>query len=310
MDIRALPVGQGLAWFKQAIDLGGRNPRAVFGAALLLILALYTAAMLLALVLAVMVGAGEATQGSAPDMRLVMAVAIPLTLLVMFLVPILLGGLMHVVREAEAGRPVRARDVFAPLRSAHGRSLALLGLVQIAMTVVGGVLMVGIAGSDYWRDYLQAMQQAMSGSQPTMPQPANGGLLFLVQLVFNYFSYALMLFSIPLMLFSGNRLGEALGNSLRAAVRNVGANLLAGVLFVGALVVAAVVVALVAALVAMLGGAIHPAVGTALSMLVMFGFAALVLVLVVGAAYLAWRDTFGDASSLPPAPPVVHGFEA
>ena len=52
MDIRALPVGQGLAWFKQAIDLGGRNPRAVFGAAMLLILALYAAAMLMALVLA------------------------------------------------------------------------------------------------------------------------------------------------------------------------------------------------------------------------------------------------------------------
>ncbi|GHC03338.1 BPSS1780 family membrane protein [Thermomonas carbonis] len=310
MDIRALPVGQGLAWFKQAIDLGGRNPRAVFGAAMLMILALYTAAMLMALVLAVMVGAGSATAGQAPDLRLVMAVAIPLTLLVMFLVPILLGGLMHVVREAEAGRPVRARDVFAPLRTAQGRSLALLGLVQIAMTVVGGVLMVGIAGSDYWRDYLQAMQQAMSGTQPTMPQPANAGLLFLVQLAFNYFSYALMLFSIPLMLFSGNKLGEALRNSLRAAVRNVGANLLAGVMFVGALVVAAVVVALVAALLGMLGSAIHAAVGGALSMLVMLGFAALVLVLVVGAAYLAWRDTFGDASSLPPAPPVVHGFEA
>ena len=46
MDIRALPVAQGLAWFKQAIDLGGRNPRAVFGAAMLLILALYAAAKL------------------------------------------------------------------------------------------------------------------------------------------------------------------------------------------------------------------------------------------------------------------------
>lgn len=309
MDIRVLPVGQGLAWFKQAIDLGGRNPRAVFGAALLLILALYTAAMLLALVMAVMVGAGEPTPGSAPDMRLVMAVAIPLTLLVMFLVPILLGGLMHVVREAEAGRPVRARDVFAPLRSAQGRSLAMLGLVQVALTVVGGVAMVAIAGSDYWRDYLQAMQLVMTGAQPTMPQPANGGLLFVVQLVFNYFSYALMLFSIPLMLFSGNSLGEALRNSLRAAVRNVGPNVLAGVLFIGALLVAALVVALVAALLAMLGGAIHAAVGGALSMLAMLGFAAVVLVLVVGAAYLAWRDTFGDASVPPPAP-LVQAFEA
>ena len=164
--------------------------------------------------------------------------------------------------------------------------------------------------SDYWRDYLQAMQQAMGGKPPTLPQPANGGLLFLVQLVFNYFSYALMLFSIPLMLFSGNSLGEALRNSLRASVRNVGANLLAGMLFIGALLVSALVVALVAALLAMLGGAIHAAVGGALSMLAMLGFAALVLVLVVGAAYLAWRDTFGDAASLPPAPPVLHGFEA
>ena len=308
MDIRALPVAQGLAWFKQAIDLGGRNPRAVFGAALLLILALSTAAMVMALVLAVMVGAGGAAEGQAPDLRLVMAVAIPLTLLVMFLVPILLGGLMHVVREAEAGRPVRARDVFAPLRSARGRSLALLGLVQVAMTVLGGVLMVGIAGSDYWRDYLQAMQQAMGGKPPTLPQPANGGLLFLVQLVFNYFSYALMLFSIPLMLFSGNTLGEALRNSLLAAVRNVGANLLAGVLFVGALLVAAIVVTMVAALLGMLGSLIHPALGGALSMLAMLGFAALVLVLLVGAAYLAWRDTLGDASMPPPV--VVHGFEA
>ena len=51
MQIRKLPVGQGLAWFKQAIDLGGRNPRAVFGAAVLLILALYTAAMLMALIM-------------------------------------------------------------------------------------------------------------------------------------------------------------------------------------------------------------------------------------------------------------------
>ena len=309
MDIRALPVAQGLAWFKQAIDLGGRNPRAVFGAAMLLILALYAAAMLMALVLAVMVGAGSATAGQAPDLRLVLAVAIPLTLLVMFLVPILLGGLMHVVREAEAGRPVRARDVFAPLRSAQGRSLALLGLVQVALTVAGGVVMVAIAGSDYWRDYMLAMQQVMTGAQPAMPQPANRGLLFLVQLVFNYFSYALMLFSIPLMLFSGNSLGEALRNSMRAAVRNIGPNMLAGVLFIGALLVSALVVGLVATLLAMLGGVIHAALGGALSMLAMLGFAALVLVLVVGATYLAWRDTFGDASVPPPAP-LVQAFEA
>ena len=34
---------------------------------------------------------------------------------------------------------------------------------------------------------------------------------------------------------------------------------------------------------------------------------ALVLVLIVGATYLAWRDTFGDASV---PPPLVQAFEA
>lgn len=309
MDIRRLPASQGLVWFRQAIDLGAKNPRAVFGAAALAIIALYAAVLAFALLVGMLL-AGSKAAGQPPGIGLLMAVALPLTLAVMLLVPVLLGGLMHVIREAEAGRAVRARDVFVPLRSGRGRQLAWLGLVQVVLAVVGGVLMVAVAGSDYWRDYLQAMQAAMQGAAPAVPQPQNAGLLFLVQLVFNYFSYALMLFAIPLMLFSGNGLAEALRNALRASVSNIGANLLAGVLFVGALLLAAVVVALLASLLAVLGSAIHPALGALLTMLAMLGFAGVVLVLVVGAAYLAWRDTFGDAGMPPSVPVQVHGFEA
>ena len=313
MDIRALPVGQGLSWFKQAIDLGGRNPRAVFGAALLLIVALYAAAMLLALALATLVMGGQAVGDDAgPDMALAMWVAIPLMLLVMVLVPILLGGLMHVIREAEAGRPVRARDVFMPVRAANGRRLALLGLLQVVLAALGALLMMAVAGADYWRDYVAAMQSAMQGGAPgQMPQPRNAGLLFLLQLVFNYFSYAMMLFAIPLMLFSGSGFVDALRDSLRAAVRNVGANLLAGLLFVGALLVASLLVLLVGGLASMIGGFIHQALGGLLLLAVMLGFASVVLVVVAGAAYLAWRDTFGEGAS-PPPPPVTgdrHGIE-
>ena len=121
MDIRSLPVGQGLTWFKQAIDLGGKNPRAVFGAAMLMIATLYAVALLMAIVLAAVSGVGSMTEGTAPALGQVMLIALPLMLVIMLLVPILLGGLMHVIREAEAGRPVRARDLFAPLRSGNGR---------------------------------------------------------------------------------------------------------------------------------------------------------------------------------------------
>lgn len=308
MEIRKLPMSHGWVWFRQTIDLGAKNPRAVFGAALLAIAALYAAVLLMAvLVSSLMLMAGK-TEGGVQSVGTLLAVALPLTLLVIVLVPILLGGLMHVLREAESGRQVRARDVFLPLRQAKGRQLAWLGVVQVVLAIVGGMLMVAVAGSDYWRDYMQAMQAAMQGVPPTMPEPLHPGLLFLVQLTFNYFSYALMLFAAPLMLFSGQPLLAALREALRASVRNPGANLLAGALFIAAIVVATLVVAFLASLVGVLGGLVHPVLGGVLAMLVMLGFASVVLVLIVGAAYLAWRDTFGELP--PPLPTTMHEFEA
>lgn len=306
MEIRRLSPGHGLQWFKQAIDLGARNPRAVFGAAMLLIATLYGLTLLVVLVLA---ASGGASGDGPPDVARVLTVAMPLFVLMMLAIPILLGGLMHVIREAEAGRPVRARDLFAPLRGGNGRRLALLGLVQIGLAMLGGLLVVALAGGDYWQQYQQAMQGMLSSGQvAAMPEPAHPGLLLVVQLVFNYFSYALMLLSIPLMLFSGKPLGAALRDSLRASVSNVGANALAGVLFIGAMVAAAIVVMLLAGLLGVVGNAIHATVGSVLVGIVLLGFASAMLVLITGGAYLAWRDTFGDARLEPPPPP-VHGIE-
>lgn len=71
---------------------------------------------------------------------------------------------------------------------------------------------------------------------------------------------------------------------------------------------AAFVVLLVAGLLGVIGNLIHAVVGSLLMMLAMVGFAAVVLVLLAGASYLAWRDTFSDAASPPPVAH-VHGFE-
>lgn len=300
MDIRVLPASRGLAWFRLAIDLGARNPRAVFGAAFLLIATLYTAVLAMALILSLLLG-GQQPQGQTPELRLVMLAAGALTLLVMFLVPILLGGLMHVVRETESGRPARARDLFAPLSSDRGRALAWLGLVQVLLTLAGALLALALAGTDYWRDYLHAMEAVLQGAAQAPPEPRHPLLLFVLQSAFNYFSYTLLLLSIPLMLFSGCGLGEALRAAFKAAVRNAGANLLAAFLCIGALIVGALVASLLAALASAVGGVLHAAVGGVLAALVMLCFAAIALVLVTGGAYVAWRETFGDAAASPPA---------
>lgn len=302
MDVRKLPVGRGLQWFRQAADLGVRNPRAIFGAGLLFILTLY------AIVLLMMLPAvGMMRAGASRDLMSLLGWLAPLFLVVLLLMPVLFGGLMHVIREAEAGRPVRARDLYAPLRQGAARRLALLGLLQLLFGLVGAIVAVALAGADYWQQYLAAMQGAMNGVVPVMPEPAHPGLLLVFQLLFNYFTYAVMLFSIPLMLFSGRTLREAIVLSLRAALANVGANLLAAGLFLGAVVVAALLTTLLATFASLLGGLVLAQLGTLLELLVLLVFGVVVIVVLTGVAYFAWRDIFeGDRAQ--PAP--FAGIEA
>jgi hypothetical protein len=53
---------------------------------------------------------------------------------------------------------------------------------------------------------------------------------------------------------------------------------------------------------------VHTAVGTLLSLAILLGFGAMLLVVLTGCAYLAWRDTF-DAPVSPPSRP-FNGIEA
>jgi membrane-anchored glycerophosphoryl diester phosphodiesterase (GDPDase) len=147
----------------------------------------------------------------------------------------------------------------------------------------------------------------MGGSLPVLPEPENRFLLVVLQLAYNYFTYAIMLLSVPLILFSGASLTDAVRASLKASVRNIGANLFAAALFVLGVIVAAIAVTLLALFVNFLGALLHPLVGSVLSLVLLLGFAAVLLVMLTGCAYLAWRDTF-DAP--PPPTPGFSGIEA
>ena len=304
MEIRKLPLAQALAWARQAIELGRSNPRAVFGAALLVLLTLYGVMVSLVAV----VSAFTPDPGSSPDVAKMMQWLAPAFVLMLLLLPILLGGLMHVIREAEAGRPVRARDVYVPFRQGKAGQLALFGVVQLLFGIVGGVIVVALAGSGYWTDYLTALNGAMNGNVPVLPEPAHPGLLMLVQMVFNYFSYAVLLFSIPLVLFSGARVLEALRGSFGAAVKNLLPNLFAGLLFVAGIVAATLVLVLLATVATLLGSAIHAVVGVVLNVVLLLLFGTVMLVVLAGGAYFAWRDTFGDEAA-PPADAKFTGIE-
>lgn len=310
MDIRKLPIGQGLAWFKQSIDLGGHNPRGVFGAAALVLLALYAVGLLIIVpMVAVLPGTGDAADVGAVLSRL-WPFLVLMILAISMLMPFLVGGLMLVIRETEAGNRPGALAVFRPFRSGKAGRLVAVGLLMLAIQVVGGTLVMLTGGSEYLQAYGEMVRGLLAGADPlTVAQPEASLLMFVLQLLVNYVGYAVLLFTVPSVLFLDATLVEALGGSLEASFRNIGANLLAGVLLVAALLVATLLFALLLMLVALVGNALHPLVGAALTLVLGLLFASAALVVLVGAAYLAWRDTFaGGAAVTTTASPA--GFEA
>ena len=300
MQVRKLPVAQGLAWFKAALDLGARNPRAIFGAALLFIATIYIG-------LGVLIGAGELAR-MAGGMGLAAVVLNLLFLAAFVAVPILVGGLMHVIRESEAGRAVRPRDLFAPFRSSRVRTLAGLGMVQIVASMVVGMVLVAITGPRFWQETILALQRASAGAPLVMPESDKFWLLVFVYFALNYLMYAVMLFAVPLVLFSNLGVAAAIREAFKASVQNIGANLVAALLFVAGTLLAGVVALLIASLLAAVGGLVHPLLGVVLGMIPSLAFTTAMLVVLAGGAYIAWRDTFDGAPSSTPRP--FGGIEA
>lgn len=307
MNVRRVPLAQGLEWMKAAINIGARNPRAVFGAALLFLCTLYLASVLAVLpVAARLQGRSELSIGES------IAAAIPLFVVLTLVMPVLLAGLIHVMHEAEHGRPTRARDLFAAFGHGRARPLMTLGLVQIVFNVACGALIVLLTGPDYWAESMKAFQGALSGHMVVPPEPEHPVLLFfvqLLQLVFNYFSAALMLLCVPLIALSRVGIVDSLKLGFRASLVNLGANLLASLVFLVGFVVAVVVVTLVSAMVGGIGALVHPALGGALALVVWMAFAVAVLVVLVAASYYAWRDMF-ETPGAPRADATVAHFEA
>ena len=312
MEIRSLPIGQGLAWFKQSIDLGGRNPRGVFGAAALVLVSLYAVGLL---VIVPMIASLPGGAGDEADLGAVMGALWPFLLLMVLaisvLLPFLVGGLMHVIRETEAGRRPGALAVYHPFRSGKAGRLASIGLLMLLIQAVGGTLVMLSGGREYIDAYVEMMRGLLSGADPrTLAQPDTSLLMFLLQLLVNYVGYAVLLFSVPSILFLGTAVGESVGGSLKASFRNIGANLLAGILLVVAMIVATLLFALLLMLVSLVTTAIHPFLGVAVTLALGLMFGSALLVVLVGAAYLAWRDTFeGAPPAATPAAPDA-GFEA
>lgn len=294
MQIRRVAFGRGLTWLTDSLDLAGKRPGAALGAALLALVLVFGVMVLAVAALAPGLHEGGSV-GSALRRML------PLALLMLALQPVLLAGLMQVLRRIDSGHGASAFDVFSAFRGGRLLPLASLGLIQVAALGLNLLALQLLGGDDFLTRYWAFFEnfQAGRGFDPgAVPEPDNAALLSLINLALNYFATVALVFAVPQVMFAGRDPLTAVREALRAGVVNLPALLLTAVILIIALVVAILVIGLLMTLAGLVGRLIAPAVGQLLAFGV-FGFSAVAIVaMLAGAAYLAWRDIFdGDADA-------------
>ncbi len=237
------------------------------------------------------------------------AVTLPLpamTLAMQFLLvlagPLFFAGMLWAVREVDQGRAAQPSHLLQPVRDGHAPALLATLLPQLLAALVMGALLFVLVGTEqlqHLADVYQKMQTiAAAGGQPDPSLveglPAGRLLLWLLLVTVVFVAVKWMTFiASPQILFSGTHVMDAMRNSLRACVHNWTAMLvfylLAGIAIfavgMGSLLVASILALVV-------GGAI--AMG-----LWQFTLMALVMPVLAGAAYAAWRQMLGEASAAP-----------
>lgn len=142
--------------------------------------------------------------------------------------PALYGGMIYGARELDHDRSLEIPHLFQAFRDSDRTvPMILLGLVPLAGAILTGILAAGlIAGT--------AGTAALTGSSgAAMGMMAGGGIvLFLLTIVIGLVIGALMIFSIPRVMFGVAEPIPALKDSLQAVLGNIGAYIIFGLIYI------------------------------------------------------------------------------
>lgn len=230
-------------------------------------------------------------------------------LVLVLLTPILLGGLVYAVREVDQGRSARPGQLLQGFR--EGKSLALMAqlIPQFAGLILAIVLLLLFVGPTALQGLMSAMEQAQAQANPD-PALFEGFPFFalmlwlVVAMVLGLFIYTFtFLFPAQVML-EGTGAFEAMKRSFRACMQNIGAFLVFIVMLfivMFAMFIGAQILALVLRIFA---GEMAAAIASQLLLM------AVLMPVLMGATYLAWRQLLGggpaaDGRSVQP----VSGIE-
>ena len=227
-----------------------------------------------------------------------------LSLLLALAGPILFGGIVYAAREVDQGREASPSHLVQGVRDGKALRLLAMLLPQIAALLLMGVLMLVIVGPEELQHVNQVLLQMQTNPDPQLAESLPAGRLLLwllavlvVGVVTGFFTFA----AIPEVMFTQRHAFTAMGLSFRACLRNIGALLVMIVLMLIAVFALSLALQLVGLLLTFLLGA------KASMFVVQLLLMAVLLPVMGGAVYLAWRQMIGDAQA---AVHVPRGFEA
>lgn len=295
MTTRTMGPAAGWRWLMAAVNLGGSNPKAIFGGAALLMAIVFAAAIVLSILLTMVMRGGATGAGA----QLISSLVVTLPLLA--LMAALMVGYLRLIDAVEGGRPASATQVFAGFtdRGAWMRAMAVLVVLALVqyLLMAAGVMLVAPEAGQWYLDNLGA-------TAPVSPEqmaevPPGFGRMLAVAVVVGTLTYAAQALALGQVALRARGVGGALGDGAAGAVRNV----LPLVVLMLLGLVAMLVIGLVVGLLAMLFASLAGGSGIAMVIAVAIGlpvYLLLVLVMIVvslGVMYAMWRDICGDGAA-------------
>lgn len=300
MTTRALGPAAGWSWLAKAINLGRGNPKAVIGAiALLAVVALVPSLVQLVL------------QQLLP-VETVMVLAGVMTLVMIVVYPLLIGGVLRVIHATEQGLPTRALAVFDSFRPSEDRArLVAFGVVMAVIYIAMFAIVIGIFGKGFLSWYMQIIQISADFSAagdtskpPVYPPPPEGmGTMMALLMAFGLYFGGVYAIGFGQVALANRPLKQALSDGFAGSLKNLlPIIVLAALSFFGVMALSFVLM-LVGGVLLLIGGLIHPLVAALLVMPLYLAMLLVVYMVMFGVMYHLWRDVCADPAQPPALPP-------
>lgn len=284
---RALAPGAAFGWLKQAISLGRGNPRAVFGA-----VALLAAAVLLPSVVQLTVQYGLRL-GPAQIQWVVGA----MTLLMVTVYPLLIGGLLRVIDDAEHGRPTRSLALFDTFRPGHGAGrLVVFGVLLSAINLAMFTAVIALFGPALPAWYTQLVAASADPENTAAMQaaiqaaPDGLGIVMALGLLAGLLSGGMYAIGFGQVAIGDRSVGAAFADALAGTLKNLLPIVVLGAVAFFGMLAFVFIMALLLALLSAIGALVHPALSMALMLPVYLLMVLVLYVLLFGVMYFMWRD--------------------